>query len=272
MPDRDPRFNPRTGDGLRGAKKPRRVFVNSMSDTFHADAPPESLSDLARHIRSYEAGRAHSANGLPAVQRAAGRPDHVIMLLTKRPNRMRSWQREQFPGGLPSWVWVGTTVEDQQRADERVPPLLKVETNGVRFLSCEPLVGPVDLCRVNEWDDFSTDALDTPDPSCRVGWVIAGGESGRGARPMHPGWVRSLRDQCSDAGIPFHFKQWGAWAPAEGWGVDTDAWVSPNGRILGRWIDGDVEPYPGAALMRRVGKHAAGRLLDGRTWDEVPGA
>lgn len=188
--------------GLVNAKRPRRVFVNSMSDTFHADAPPESLDDLAAAMRG--ARDFCASNG------------HVIMLLTKRPDRMAAWQREHFPAGLPSWVWVGTTVEDQRRADERIPHLLRVDTAGVRFLSVEPMLGPVDLREhlhhapciaspVNsafKWASFGC-------AGCRdrIGWVIAGCESGRKPRPTDEAWVCDLRDQCAEAGVPFFLKQ-----------------------------------------------------------------
>ena len=256
-------------DGLRDATSPRRVFCNSMSDTFHADAPPESLRHLADRIMHHE--KLRHANGL--ADRPLMRCDgHVIMLLTKRPDRLLAWQREHFPDGLPSWVWVGCTVEDQRRADDRIPYLLQVDT-AVRFLSCEPLLGPVDLdklaCRYR-----SSEAI-----GVRIGgrhewpgiqWVIVGGESGPGARPMHPEWARSLRDQCVAAGVPFHFKQWGEY------GV-TDRPLHDASFVA--YTDGKPEPFDCGSLntdrphmfMSRIGKHAAGRLLDGRTWDEFPG-
>lgn len=189
-------------DGLCDAKSPRRVFCNSMSDTFHADAPPKSLRHLADRIMHHE--KLRHANGL--TDRPLMRCDgHVIMLLTKRPDRLLAWQREHFPDGLPSWVWVGCTVEDQRRADGRIPVLLKVAAK-VRFLSCEPLLGPVQLgVMVGERCSFYDYGLGERAGS--IAWVIVGGESGPGARPMHPEWARSLRDQCVAAGVPFFMKQ-----------------------------------------------------------------
>ena len=129
-------------------------------------------------------------------------------------------------------VWLGVSVENQEQADKRIPELLKVPAR-VCFLSCEPLLGPVNL-------GFSL---------ARIDWVIAGGESGPGARPMHPDWARGLRDQCQAAGVPFFFKQWG----------DVVYQTSTNGNGSLTW----TQPY-------RIGKKAAGRLLDGREWNEMP--
>ena len=117
----------------------------------------------------------------------------------------------------PANVWIGTTAEDQQRADERIPALLKIPAR-VRFLSCEPLLGPVNLTVTIPGGSPSYNALKPYRPDyCKeplepsIHWVICGGESGPGARPMHPDWARSLRDQCAATGVAFHFKQWGEW-------------------------------------------------------------
>lgn len=218
----------------------------------------------------------------------------VIMLLTKRPDRMLAWQREHFPEGLPSWVWVGCTVEDQRRADERVPVLLLVKA-AVRFLSCEPLLGPVELfglgaryrCKecgaAGEGDSqaFEFCAEETIEPDGGIAWVIAGGESGPKTRPSHPEWFRSLRDQCAKAGVPFLLKQIGEWAEAP----DNDEPIPQNARFMDR-AAGDVtgaislicddngrRPCPGditEAVMVRIGKHKSGRKLDGITHDGFP--
>ena len=185
-------------DGLRDATSPRRVFCNSMSDTFHADAPPESLRHLADRIMHHEKLRHASGLADRPLMRCDG---HVIMLLTKRPDRLLAWQREHFPDGLPSWVWVGCTVEDQRRADERLDHLLNVHAR-VHFASVEPLLGPLDL---EEW--MPGPRADGTDNFRGLSWLIVGGESGPGARPMHPEWARSLRDQCSAAGVAFFMKQ-----------------------------------------------------------------
>jgi protein gp37 len=176
------------------------------------------------------------------------------LLLTKRPHVMARWA-EAHP--WPVNAWAGATVENQKRT-ERIDDLRKVPAR-VRFLSMEPLGGPV--------------ALDLHG----IHWVIVGGESGHRAKPMHPAWARSLRDQCVAAGVAFHFKQWGEWAPIEapaGGGPQGWGWSDGSGRgaikqdghgrpEMHRWKDG-------LGSHARVGKVEAGRGLDGRTWDEFP--
>jgi protein gp37 len=158
----------------------------------------------------------------------------------------------QFSWPLPN-VWLGTSVEDQERADERIPHLLATPA-AVRFLSCEPLLGPIDL---DEWLDdsrLSGDGRSYRDAPARgLGWVICGGESGPGARPMHPDWARSLRDQCAAAGAPFFFKQNGEFASCSA--------VEGPGAIF---------KFPDGGAVRRVGKVRAGRLLDGREHNAFP--
>ncbi|TLW89217.1 phage Gp37/Gp68 family protein [Saccharomonospora piscinae] len=231
-----------------GWRKPRRVFVNSMSDLFHTEVPDDYIARVFAVI--------------------AATPQHTYQLLTKRHARMRALlnspvfrdlvavYRDEYVGNTaitPGWdwwplrnVWLGVSVEDQKRADLRIPALLDTPA-AVRFLSCEPLLGPVDL------DGLSID------------WVIAGGESGRDARPMHPDWVRTLRDQCAAAGVPFFFKQWGAWTPA-GRGIGM-AQHNVGREVL---VGPPLDDMGHRQVMRRVGKGKAGRELDGRTWDEFP--
>jgi protein gp37 len=258
-------------------KRPRRIFVNSMSDLFH-----ESLSD-------------QFIDEVFAVMALAGQ--HTFQVLTKRAQRMRDYfmrdpvlrwaliegtaQRiyAERTGEEPSmWlavngplpnVWLGVSVEDQAAADERIPLLLETPA-AVRFLSCEPLLGAIDLnplmCRHGcggEHIDGSgelpwcTECDEEAGEACWVDgidWVIVGGESGRGdVRPMLPRWVKALRDQCVAASVPFFFKQWGEWAPGE----TSDRRVAKNGMEFDD-------------AMVRVGKHDAGAMLDGREWREFP--
>jgi protein gp37 len=279
-------------------KRPRKIFVNSMSDLFH-----ESLSDE----------QIAAVFGMMAAA-----PQHTFQVLTKRPARMlRFFQQgdpiESFLGAakragvdvsfvprdysreapLPN-VWLGVSVEDQKAADERIP-FLKQTPAAVRFLSMEPLLGDVRLKK----HMFDLDVARPGDcaacghghgftrcpnygdvaPSCHhtgcgcpgfrhttgsgIDWVIAGGESGHGARPMHPEWARSLRDQCFAAGVPFFFKQWGEWAAVDQpWAqespkecADNEQWLNLAG---GMGFHGEE-----VWRMRRVGKKLAGRLLDG---------
>ncbi len=162
------------------------------------------------------------------------------LLLTKRPQqilKMNPWS-----GNWPENVWIGTTVEDQEAADERLPHLANVPA-AVRFISAEPLLGQLEI---SSWLASSID------------WVITGGESGPHARPSSPSWFRSLHIQCMQADVPFHFKQWGDWAPGQG--INLPAFRKSTRAAEAQ--DGTV--------MLRIGKKAAGRLLDGETWDGIP--
>jgi protein gp37 len=168
-------------------------------------------------------------------------PNLDWLLLTKRPQHislMTPWGND-----WPVNVWVGTSTENQKLAELRLPYLLSVPA-AVRFLSCEPLLGPLDL---RSW--FNRRSYNPID------WVIVGGESGTQSRPMHPDWAGGLLHQCLHAQVPFHFKQWGHWAPSEN-GVDSKSVVT-----LG--TDNPVQ-------MKAVGKKVAGRILEGTTWDDLP--
>jgi protein gp37 len=166
------------------------------------------------------------------------------LLLTKRPERVTA----SVPWGdeWPENVWLGTTAENQFWADRRIPALVRIPAV-VRFVSCEPLLGAVDL---SSWL--------SADRHSGIDWVIAGGESGTKARPTHPDRLRQLRDQCIGAGVAFHFKQWGNWRP--------DA---PSVPIRARRLD--VAGFDGSRItLARMAKDIAGRELDGQTWDEYP--
>jgi len=256
-------------------RRPRRVFVCAHGDLFHESVPDEWIDKVF------------------AVMALA--PQHTFQVLTKRPERMREYL-ERDPrdainaeaGVISDWsemtevrgwplphVWLGTSVEDQATADARIPHLLATPA-AVRFVSAEPLLGAVDLT-AHLWGRAEPCPGCPGDADCDCGslprhmlgeepdlsWVIVGGESGPGARPMHPDWARSLRDQCQAAGVPFFFKQWGAWAAIED---DGGSWVD-------EWrVRNDGTMGANGAPMQPVGKSAAGRLLDGRTWDEMPEA
>ena len=200
-----------------GWQKPRRIFVNSMSDLFHEAVANETID------RIFD------------VMGRAGR--HVFQVLTKRADRLEAYMAARTGEVLPN-LWLGVSVEDQARADERIPPLMRTRA-AIRFLSCEPLLEGIDIASCLAKD-------------CGPDWVIAGGESGSEARPPHPAWIRSLREQCQATGTQFFFKQWGEWGPAEH-GVPGKLYRSH-------------EPHG----VNRYGKRTAGRMLDGRTWDEFP--
>ena len=220
-------------------KKPARIGVAFMGDLFHEGVPDKFIDQvLAVTVRCLQ---------------------HVFMILTKRPQRMMDYfsgypdsprtrflaaeayghARTEIAWPLPN-VWFGVSVEDQATMDERSPLLLQTPA-AVRYVSYEPAIGPLRFDPV--WDVTGTWGID---------WVIAGGESGPGARPMHLDWARSVRDQCQTAGVPFYFKQWGAYA-----------WHPRLTQHNGTVTSNSEQPI-------RVGKKAAGRMLDGREWKEMP--
>jgi protein gp37 len=213
---------------------------------------------------------------------------HIFLVLTKRAERMGGFLSEV---GIeaPDHIWWGVTAEDQQRADERIPHLLRVP--GKRFVSIEPMLGLVDLEEALFGAMAKKVLLDhggklealpahlVPPPS--IDAVLLGGESGAKARPMHPAWVRSVRNQCAAAGVPFFFKQWGEWLPGEQTPDSGTAYRRcDNGEIYAHAGGARLperqnfgthpDPYSGPLLTCRVGKKAAGRLLDGHTHDDLP--
>lgn len=230
-----------------------RVFVNSLSDIFD---PEVEIEWLAKALDTFD--RCPCVDFLLVTKRPELWSERMEMVSAlgessdadTGPGVARQWLK----GNAPSNVWVGTTVENQARADERIPDLLKIPAR-VRFLSCEPLLGPVDIEAAGGlWADLKGRHLDAASRGLRgIDWVICGGESGHGARPMHPDWARSLRDQCTEAGVAFFFKQWG-----------EHAWVYSD--------DDEDDPMPigSAPQPLRVGKAAAGRKLDGREHNAIP--
>lgn len=308
-------------------KRPRQIFVCSMTDLCAAFVPDEWIDRIF------------------AVMALC--PQHTFQVLTKRPERMRQYlqndeaylrvlgdgvARELEAAGIPwngDWddrhsqaiagatrwplpnVWLGVSVEDQKTADQRIPHLLETPA-AIRWISYEPALGPVDLTRISgmcaeAW--FVHDALrgrytlggNTADDTCstetaRIDWIVAGGESGPNARPAHPDWFRSARDQCAAAGVPFLFKQWGEWASAayrmsdgmmvfrqfenhQHWVNKASTWVNggvcldKNGTplLVGKDFGAarDEGRFP-VTIMHRIGKKAAGRLLDGVLHDAYP--
>lgn len=171
-------------------------------------------------------------------------------LLTKRPENIAAMA--PWGDAWPDHVWIGTSVENQRYAEERIPLLLKINAP-IRFLSCEPLVEQIDL------QPYLADVTTGPG----IHWVIAGGESGAKARPMNPAWAQALRDQCAEAGTPYFLKQWGEWAPS--------GRIAIGGNQRSRALVGDpVDELGHRVEMVRLGKKQAGRLLDGRLHDAVP--
>ncbi len=233
----------------------KRVFCASLADVFEGnDTMPDNARDAVYDAR------------LRLFELIDKTPYLDWLLLTKRPDNVRHVMQEvtlgtygeawNFLEHMPN-VWIGTTVENQKYADIRIPQLLKIPAK-VRFLSVEPMLGPVNLANIATFQFRGAEYLNSLTGelltffSSHVGriqpvdWVIVGGESGSNARPMQIDWVRSLREQCKNAGVPFLFKQWGEWRPI-GRGTDEHA----------------TEP-------QRLGKKMAGRWLDGREWNELP--
>jgi len=226
-------------------RKPRRIFVVSMGDLFHEAVSEEFIRRV-----------------LTVCDRAADERGHTFQILTKRPDRMATVVREWWTafrkeGCEPRMdqIWLGTSVEDQATADERIPHLLATPA-AVRFVSYEPALGPVDF----QWDIYTDDL--------RPNWVICGGESGPHARPSHPDWFRQVRDQCQAAGVPFFFKQFGEWSHVYDFNAREHTQLHVDGRRKGGLL---ADNSPGWEVMSRVGKRAAGRLLDGKEWSEFPG-
>lgn len=264
----------------------QRVFCSSLADVFDNAVDPQWLGDLFELIQ-----RTPNLDWLLLTKRIGNWKSRMQAVLdsfgsrippTPRPksvsdeeadsmNWIDAWMRNDVDP-IPANVWIGATICTQEEADRDIPKLLTVPA-AKRFLSMEPLLGPVSF----EGMFASSNPADGTNVLEELDWVIVGGESGPDARPMHPDWARSLRDQCVAAGVPFLFKQWGEWSPGH---------ITPCGtpgrfavmRTKGLYGDSTLfcDEYPraftsfGATVVSRVGKVKAGRFLDNRTWDEVP--
>lgn len=224
-------------------RRPRKIFVNSMSDLFHENLPTSVIDQI-----------------FSVMEKAS---HHTFMILTKRPWRMRGYMRAWMSKNNrppPKNIWLGVSIENMSTANERIPLLLDTHA-AVRWISAEPLLGHVNLTAL--WANMpnsgrsltnalSDTILDDGFVSDRgLDWIVVGGESGKNARAMDPSWPRLIRDQCIAFGKPFFFKQWGEFAPN---------WLNDNAgnKIHGsEWID-------------PMGKKIAGCSLDGRLWKEFP--
>jgi protein gp37 len=248
-------------------KSPQIYFVNSLSDLFHVGVPTEAIDRIFATM--------------------ALCPQHIFQVLTKRDARMRDYLR--FPGvadrirhaaarlasqlgrpvpGQAAWplpnVWLGVSTEDQRWANARIPNLLHTPA-AVRFISAEPLLGPIDLTRLDvvgaTWLNALTGEMHGGPAVWQeferpLDWVITGFESGKRARARHPDLARGLRDQCGAAGVPFYFKQWGEWAP--------EHLSNPSPRKVDRlYLDG-------CRQLARLGARSTGNLLDGQLHEAMP--
>ncbi|MGX9983915.1 DUF5131 family protein [Methylobacterium fujisawaense] len=303
-------------------RKPTTWFVNSMSDLFHEGVPDEwidrvfavmalcpqhtfqVLTKRPARMREWFEERWQptptqriECPGLPAFDipaQAEGDDRHERVyqaageFLDLDTDSDRFWSPDgsrKWPGWPLPNVWLGVSAEDQRRADERVPDLLATPA-AVRFVSAEPLLGPIDFTRIEAAKETDTEGRTTvhpkrinsltgraghyPSPTifhvdshgvgARLDWIIVGGESGPGARPMHPDWARQIRDACAAAGVAFHFKQWGAWKPAEDWYEKH-----PVSLVLRQFRNGiwqETRHDDDSEYVCLIGKKAAGRLLD----------
>jgi len=256
----------------------QRVFCASLADVFDNAVDPHWREDLL--------GLIHAT------------PELDWLLLTKRIGNARRMLGELFLATKPKNLWVGATIVNQEEADRDIPKLLELDV-AVRFLSCEPLLGPIDLTNITGAEKsreygspvhgWSSIWRNNGLGRAWLDWVIVGGESGPGARPMHPDWARSLRDQCAAAGVAFHFKQWGEWGPDEGPLDQRDRNGIPRDPVMeglgpcavyaeDRWqtfASGYAVPIELCSghgeVVYRWNKRRAGRLLDGRTHDAFPG-
>jgi len=239
-------------------KRPRRIFVNSMSDLFHQNVKTEWI------MRIFE-----------VMEKAHW---HTFQVLTKRPQRMIDVLGGSSGAGLSAPplknVWLGVSVEDQETANERIKLLLQAPA-AVRWISAEPLLGRIDLNRIEidaerglhasalhrQYDGNYFDA-----PSL-LDWVVVGGESGPGSRPMHPNWVRMMREDCEAAEVPFFFKQWGDLIESpivNGSKIDYKSSGAKGAGVYNRFY------HDHGMMFSRVGKALAGRQLDGREWNQYP--
>jgi protein gp37 len=291
-------------------RKPAKIFVSSTSDLFHEALPDEAIDKIfavmalcPQHTFQVLTKRAERMREY-LTRKHEGLTGPMMRIIDAaralRPNDL--YCMTEWP--LPN-VWLGISFERQQEADERIPLLLQTPAS-VSFISGEPLLGAIDLTRwfdpislhciqghetnhviASEVSYMQTPGENIVSPICpkcgadaaagndkRLDWVIVGGESGSNARPMHPDWARSIRDQCEAAGVPFFMKQWGGFGPVE---ISRADFLNPRPEHLGERVvapNGELSSFPIAErfnVMRRMKKKSAGRLLDGRTHDGMPG-
>ena len=244
-------------------RNPRMVFVCSMGDLFHEDVPFDLIHELFDIMEDEENQK------------------HLFLILTKRARRMQMFFRDRYErnkGKIFENIWAGVSVENQEQANNRLFYLMMTNAHKL-FVSAEPLLGTIELNDIN-WDNYLyIDTLaglfgkqkDKQDN--KLDWVIVGGESGHNARPMHPDWVRSIRDQCKKTETPFFFKQWGAWRPSgdnDKSNINNFTWISTYGKTEHPLKEYFTDINAHHELMFKTGKKHAGRKLDGREHNEYP--
>jgi protein gp37 len=307
------RFNAEWLDQPLRWKRPRKIFVCAHGDLFHESVPDAWIDQVfavmalcPQHVFQVLTKRPERMRAYLSRPAGGGKPDvlnHLAFHATAQVMNVwfPAWKSEGISGAhrlraieafakwpLPN-VWLGVSAEDQTRADERIPILLDTPA-AIRWVSLEPLLGPVDLYSTkggtlwmggqrgcgglhngNGTPECPRHLHHHHDEKCKPGldWVVLGGESGPGARPMHPDWARQVRDDCAAAGVPFLFKQWGAWSPCDAWlpGRHKMLAIQPDGRM----VPDDVAPQDvGGQRFVWLTKKAAGRRLDGQLHDGYP--
>ncbi|MBP2560812.1 protein gp37 [Neorhizobium galegae] len=283
-------------------KRPRMIFVVAHGDLFSENVPDEWIDKIfavmalaPQHIFQVLTKRPDRMRAYLTRPAGDGKQDvrnHLAWEVTGQ--IMNAWHpnwksedingphRSRAIGAFSKWplpnVWLGISAEDQPRAEERVPPLLDTPA-ALHWISAEPLLGLIELHKLRHGAGWMDAIAGYDDHNSRygavtrrrLGWIVAGGESGRRARSAHPQWVRSLRDQAASASIPFLFKQWGNWAPSspdQAAGNLHSGWVALSGRRPAKAHE--LYPQAGAAFMERMDKGDAGRLLDGELHNQFP--
>ncbi|SCD25542.1 DUF5131 family protein [Brucella inopinata] len=289
-------------------KKPRMVFVCAHGDLFHEDVPDDWIDQVfaimalaSHHTFQVLTKRADRMRDYLTANDARHRPRKDAVEVTGMNMVMEGLVQQPKPTSWPlPNVWLGVSVEDQARAEERIPALLDTPAT-IRWVSAEPLLGPVDLdcikipgvispldsLRAEAYADIAHGQYSGQRMYCGlkygcgrgIDWVVAGGESGKGARPMHPDWARSLRDQCAAAGVPFFFKQWGNWHQVFDREVEDPDWrrcdVVQRENPHGQWLNlkgGQGFHGERVVFVAPSSKAATGRLLDGIEHNAMPGA
>lgn len=219
-------------------KKPKRIFVGSMTDLFHENSDFMWINKIIDMIKE--------------------NPQHTFMFLTKRVENMFKYFQEHPENMNIKNLWIGTTIENQREVEARIPILLQIPFKNIRFVSVEPMLGEIDLTSIIKLEFYDLNALTGKmidlDPAFadsypennktnKLNWVICGGETGNGARPLHPSWVNALYEQCKNHNTPFFFKAWGEWT---------------------------YDLLNGEQKSTKVGKNAAGSLLNGQKYNEFP--
>lgn len=247
-------------------KAGKTIFVCSMSDLFHEDVPEQFIWQVMKAVLAA--------------------PQHKYLVLTKRAGRMAVIMSKIGHAPIKN-LGLGVTVCNQEEAAKKIQLLLQTPA-AMRFVSVEPMLGPIELCIPRGCRGCNHPGNVIPRSMCTqcggtgqepsIDWVICGGESGKRARPVHPDWIRSLRDQCVEANVPFFFKQWGEWEPWEeirevvigGFSFGTEFQTGKGKKIGGVPYRCKNHEWENGVDMWCVGKKAANRELDGRVWDQRP--